>query len=175
MKNLRFAPIAFAAVAASLLFVRPVRAEQGWTPTAAEYPVAKVPMGLISEPILDTPAKAYFRTRIRAGASQGSNFGGHYAFLQWGCGDGCSTFFIVDELSGQVFEPGFHLTAPKSGTDQSSGFVYKADSRLLVMRGCRNNEAGSCGTYYMLWTGSALNTLMRVPLPTDVATASGMQ
>lgn len=174
MKILRFTLPAFAFAAAALL-IQPVQAQQSWTPTATDYPAVKVPAGLISEPIINSPNKAYFRTRLREGSSQGTNFGGHYALLQWGCGDGCTTFFIVDELNGSVYEPGFHLTQPKSGSDDSFGFQYKPDSRLLVMEGCRSNNTETCGKYYMLWTGSHLETLMREPLPTTIASVGGMQ
>jgi hypothetical protein len=174
MENVRFTFTALAFAAASLI-AQPMQAQQSWTPAAADYPAVKVPAGLKSEPVINSPTKAYFRTRLHEGASQGTNFGGHYALLQWGCGDGCTTFFIVDELNGNVYEPGYHLTAPKSGTDESIGFQYKPDSRLLVMQGCRSNSASTCGKYYMLWTGSRLETLMREPLTTTMAAVGGMQ
>ncbi|HEY1577226.1 MAG TPA: hypothetical protein VGF82_09175 [Terracidiphilus sp.] len=174
MKNLRFTLSAFVFAVASML-AQPVQAQQGWTPAAADYPAVQVPVGLKTEPIINSPAKAYFRTRLREGSSQGSNFGGHYALLQWGCGDGCTTFFILDELNGHVYEPGFHLTAPKSGADENFGFQYRPDSRLLVMEGCHGNFIDSCGKYYMLWTGSKLETLVREPLTTTIAAVGGMQ
>lgn len=174
MKSLRF-PLTAIAFAAASLFAQPVQAQQSWTPTAADYPAVKVPAGLKTEPIINSPAKAYFRTRIREGSSQGSNFGGHYALLQWGCGDGCTTFFIVDELNGQVYEPGFNLTASKGEDDANFGFQYRPDSRLLVMQGCHGNSVSTCGKYYMLWTGSRLETLMREPLPTTIAAVRPIQ
>ncbi|MDQ1453587.1 MAG: hypothetical protein QOK38_3453 [Acidobacteriaceae bacterium] len=174
MKSLRFTLTVFAFAAASLL-AQPVRAQQSWSPVAADYPAVKMPVGLTSEPVINSPAKAYFRTRLGEGAKQGSNFGGHYALLQWGCGDGCTTFFIVDELNGRVYEPGFNLTAPKGGADDTIGFQYRPDSRLLVMQGCHGNFAATCGKYYMLWTGSKLETLAREPLTTTIAAVRGMQ
>jgi hypothetical protein len=174
MKSLRFVLTASAFAVASVL-AQPVQAQQGWAPAAADYPAVQVPVGLKSEPIINSPAKAYFRTRLREGSNQGTNFGGHYALLQWGCGDGCTTFFIVDELNGRVYEPGYNLTAPKSGADETVGFHYRPDSRLLVMEGCHGNSAGSCGKYYMLWTGSKLETLDREPLTTTIAAVGGMQ
>ncbi len=174
MKNLRITLTALAIAVASML-AQPIQAQQGWTPAAADYPAVKVPAGLKSDPVINSSLKAYFRTRLREGSSQGSNFGGHYALLKWGCGEGCTTFFILDELNGRVYEPGFNLTAPKGGTDASFGFKYEPDSRLLVMQGCRSNFVGTCGTYYMLWTGSKLQTLVREPLNTTIAALGGMQ
>jgi hypothetical protein len=124
MKNLRIPLTAFALAAAAML-AQPVLAQQSWTPASTDYPAVKVPAGLKSEPIINSPSKAYFRTRLREGSNQGTNFGGHYALLQWGCGDGCTTFFIVDELNGRVYEPGYNLTAPKSGADETFGFQYR--------------------------------------------------
>ena len=174
MNNLRFTLTAFAFAVASAL-AQPVQAQQGWTPAPADYPAVGVPVGLTSEPVINSPAKAYFRTRLREGSSQGTNFGGHYALLQWGCGDGCTTFFIVDELNGRVYEPGYNLTAPKAVPDATIGFQYRPDSRLLVMEGCHGNSAATCGKYYMLWTGSKLETLDREPLTTTIAAVGGMQ
>jgi hypothetical protein len=174
MKNVRFPLTACITFAVASMLAGPVQAQQSWAPTPSDYQVAKMPAALTSEPIINTPAKAYFRTRLHEGASQGSNFGGHYALLQWGCGQGCTTFFIVDELNGQVYEPGFNLTAPKGTTDASFGFEYKPDSRLLVMQGCHSNIASTCGKYYMLWTGTRLDTLMREPLTTTMASVAGL-
>lgn len=174
MKNLRTSLTALA-FAVAIMLAKPAQAQQGWTPAATDYPAAKVPAALKSEPVINSPLKAYFRTRIREGSNQGSNFGGHYALMNWGCGEGCTTFFIVDELNGHVYEPGFNLTAPKGGVDESVGFKYQPDSRLLVMQGCRGNSASACGTYYMLWTGSKLETLSREPLNMTVAAVGGMQ
>lgn len=174
MKNLRLTLTALGIAAVSIL-AQSAQAQQGWTPAATDYPAVKVPAGLVSEPVINSAAKAAFRTRIREGSHQGSNFGGHYALLQWGCGDGCSTFFIVDELNGKVYDPGFQLTAPKSGADESFGFQFSANSRLLVMQGCRSNFVGTCGKYYMEWTGTKLQTLLREDLPTTIAAVGGMQ
>jgi hypothetical protein len=174
MKSLRSTLTVFAFATVSIL-AQPVLAQQAWSPAPTDYPAVKVPAGLKSEPIINSPNKAYFRTRLREGSNLGSNFGGHYALLQWGCGDGCTTFFIVDELNGRVYEPGFNLTAPKGGADETIGFQYRPDSRLLVMQGCRSNSASTCGKYYMLWTGSKLETLDREPLTTTIAAVGGMQ
>lgn len=172
MKNFQFPLTAFAALAVTSMFARPVQAQQNWAPTASDYPAAKMPAALTSEPIINTPAKAYFRTRITEGSSHGSNFGGHYALLQWGCGEGCTTFFIVDELNGHVYEPGYNLTAAKGTTDANFGFEYKPDSRLLMMQGCHSNNASTCGKYYMLWTGARLEILVREPLTTTMASVA---
>jgi hypothetical protein len=174
MKSFRFTLSALAFATASML-AQPVQAQQGWAPAPTDYPAVQVPAGLTTEPVINSPAKAYFRTRLREGSSQGSNFGGHYALLQWGCGDGCTTFFIVDELTGRVYEPGYNLTAPRNGADETIGFEYRPDSRLLVMQGCHGNSATTCGKYYMLWTGSKLETLNREPLTTTIAAVRGMQ
>jgi hypothetical protein len=174
MKNLRFTLTALALTGASI-FAQPLQAQQAWTPAASDYPAVKVPAGLKSEPIINSPSKATFRTRLREGSQQGSNFGGHYALLQWGCGEGCSTFFIVDELNGKVYDPGYTLTAPKGGGEMNFGFEYRPDSRLLVMQGCRSNMAETCGKYYMLWTGTKLQTLYRETPSTTIAAVGGMQ
>ncbi len=173
MKNLRPATFAALALALASLHNQPVYAQQSWAPTPAEYPAVKLPAGLTSAPVINSPNKAYYRTRLREGSAQGSNFGGHYALLTWGCGEGCTTFFILDELNGRVFDPGFNLTAAKGAPDAGFGLHYQPDSRLLVMEGCRSNFTGTCGKYYLLWTGSGFETLQREPLTTAMASLGG--
>lgn len=167
----RLRPVLFSAVAIGIafLFCQPVSAQQIWAPAPAEYPAAKLPGGITSSPIINSHNKALYRTRLLEGSAEGSNFGGHYALLSWGCGEGCTTFFVLDELNGRVYDPGFNLTAAKGDASVNFGLYFRADSRLLVMQGCRTGAAESCGKYYMLWTGSSFETLMREPLTVTVA------
>ncbi len=155
------------------MFGPTVHAQQSWAPAAAEYPAVKLPAGLTSAPVINSHNKALYRTRLQAGAAQGSNFGGHYALLTWGCGEGCTTFFVLDELNGRVYDPGFNLTAAKGAANVDFGLHFQTDSRLLTMDGCRSTAVESCGKYYMLWTGSSFETLMREPLNVTVASLGG--
>ena len=123
----------------------------------------KLPAGLTANPVINSHNKALYRTRLITGALEGSNFGGHYALLSWGCGEGCTTFFIVDELNGHVYDPGYNLTAAKGAGSAAFGLHFQPDSRLLAMEGCRGTAPDTCGKYYLLWTGSSFETLLREP------------
>jgi hypothetical protein len=170
MKHLRLASPALLAFGLASLLAQPVHAQQSWAPAPQEYPAVKLPAGLTSAPIINSHNKALYRTRLVTGSLEGSNFGGHYALLSWGCGEGCTTFFILDELNGHVFDPGFNLTAAKGATAGAGfGLKFQPDSRLLVMEGCRSTAVESCGRYYMLWTGAGFETLLREPQNLTVA------
>lgn len=169
MRNLRLALTTTLAFAVASLLSQPVHAQQSWAPVPAEYPAMKLPAGLVTAPIINSHNKFQYRSRLQAGSALGSNFGGHYALLTWGCGDGCTTFFILDELNGRVYDPGFNLMAAKGATNANFGLHFQPDSRLLVTVGCRSTAAGSCGKDYLLWTGSALETLLHEPANVTVA------
>jgi len=169
MKHPRLAFTTVLAFGLASLFGQPVHAQQSWAPAPEQYPAVKLPAGLTSAPVINTHNKALYRTRLQAGSAEGSNFGGHYALLTWSCGEGCTTFFVLDELNGHVFDPGFNLTAAKGATGAGFGLHFQPDSRLLLMEGCRSTAAESCGKYYMLWTGSSFETLLREPQNVTVA------
>jgi len=53
------------------------------------------------------------------------NFGGHYTIIQKSCGALCESIFIVDRISGKIY-------ADVTPADGRYGYLYKADSRLLI-------------------------------------------
>ena len=114
-----------------------------------------------------------FRTNLRNAAKAGVNFAGHYILTTWGCGTNCSQSAIIDARNGQVFFPaefaglinGFcdvpevsdPTDAPQMPDDLEAPILYKADSRLLILRGYKGgdfNKNGHCGVYYLEWTGT---------------------
>ena len=116
----------------------------------------------VAEPhpaVLATPLDRKYRTAIREGLAQGVNFAGHYVVVEWGCGTGCSSFVIVDAITGTVYDPPFRWTdfhqPPKDSDVQWWCFPdrvnYRKESRLLVVEGCLAGE--QCGrTYFVMKT-----------------------
>ena len=72
------------------------------------------------------PGSINFRTTIRDGIKQGANFAGHYAIVTFGCGTGCSSSFLVDVKSGEIFD------FPLGGEEYDMlSLDYRPDSKLI--------------------------------------------
>ena len=44
-----------------------------------------------------------FLTRLKEGFLKGINFAGHFNFVFWGCGTGCTTGLLVDIKTGKIY------------------------------------------------------------------------
>jgi hypothetical protein len=70
------------------------------------------------------PLAKQFKTRItKTYKSTGVNFGGHYCFVDWGCGSPCQQSVLVDVNTGIVYD------AP----DGSLGYLFKRNSRMIIV------------------------------------------
>jgi hypothetical protein len=78
------------------------------------------------------PTARMFKTRIREGYQDGVNFGGHYCFIEWGCGSPCHESAIVDINTGIVYD----------GPSTAYGYDFKKGSRMIV-----GSPPGSDGFY----------------------------
>jgi hypothetical protein len=128
------------------------------------YPAAKIFRGNPATPRLDTPRAREYRTRIRAGAKQGSNFAGHYTVVSWGCGTSCAIYVILDARTGQVYWPpeisrGVELNVASP--------EFRLDSTLMIVASCPPPEIygySNCNRNYYKWDGSRLVLLQTEPV-----------
>jgi hypothetical protein len=66
----------------------------------------------------------YFRTRLRNEyEADTSNFGGHYTFIDWGCGSPCQNSLLIDRQTGKIYD----------SPEASLGYEYYPDSRMLLV------------------------------------------
>lgn len=72
-------------------------------PSFEDYPAKQIYKGIPAPPKLDKDARMY-RTVIREGANSEVQFAGHYTVPQFGCGAGCSAYYIVDSITGKVYD-----------------------------------------------------------------------
>jgi hypothetical protein len=112
-----------------------------------------------------------FRTVIRRGADAKVEFAGHYTVPVFGCGAGCASFYIVDSISGKVYD-GFAVEDFPSawiehqGRDYPARIQYVPSSRLLKINGCPNER--DCGFYdYEMVDGKGLRIVYKHLLPKD--------
>jgi hypothetical protein len=140
-------------------------------PKFEDFKVTEVFKGPLAAPNLRTPGQRMFRTRIREGAKGGPNFAGHYAIAEWGCGSSCISIAVVDEKTGAVYDGPFVILGyipvhvypdvPTVDSIDQLGVKFKLDSRLLIVRGCAEDE--DCASFYYEWTGSKFELLRKLP------------
>jgi len=139
-------------------------------PRFEQFPVTEKFSGKPAAPVLRTANDRGFRTMIRNGAAEGPNFAGHLTIARWGCGSSCWMIAVIDARTGGMIHdlPEFFSFAthpfPDGTALSQSGFEplsYRLDSRLLIMRGCPNEE--DCSLRYYEWTGSKFRLLRKLP------------
>ena len=125
-------------------------------------------------PVLDTPDKRMFRTRIRQAAQFGPPFAGHYRVGLWGAGTSNMQIVIVNTRTGAVtMAPNLRslwfghihddmLYGPRPG-EPHPALRFTATSTLLVALGAPNETSDREGIYFFEWTGHALRQVRFVP------------
>ena len=137
------------------------------------YSVSKVYRGPVRFPDFRKRDRAFseFRTRIREGMRDGTNFAGHYAIVSWGCGTECVDYVIGDVATGRVF--GFPLGGENN---LELGLDTRPTSLLIVARWISPAESNpnlmNCIRQNFTWNG-----LSAVPLskPAIVATVKSSE
>jgi hypothetical protein len=114
------------------------------SPRFDNYPAA---VEVVKKPaqvrISDAQSRLY-RTQLREASRHAPNFAGHYVLATWGCGASCVMAAAIDAKTGAVTRLPF--TVSNWPLDVTEPLDYKADSRLLIVRGSRNEKRN--GIYY---------------------------
>jgi hypothetical protein len=124
----------------------------------SQYPAKLTYHGKPVPPKLDSPDKRLFQTRIREGVDHGVAFADHYSVAIWGCGAGCTSFAIIDAITGRVYV--FPATVSQAN-EAGQRLTFHRDSRAMHIIGSLN-EQNSADRWYM-WDGTKLNLLSEKP------------
>lgn len=142
---------------------------QAQLPSFEQFQVTEIYSGKPAAPQIKTAGDRQFRTRIREGAAKGPNFAGHLTVARWGCGSGCISMAIIDAQTGAIYRSPFssiyHSLGLRFGGKHASGeekwgLSFTINSRLLIARGCQEEE--NCGSYFYEWTGMRLKLIRKV-------------
>ncbi|MCZ4352306.1 hypothetical protein O4H61_07225 [Roseovarius aestuarii] len=102
-----------------------------------------------------------YRTRIRGGVAQGTNFAGHFSMIEIGCGTSCRFAFVVDLRTGEVG------SFPYGGEEQyQMRLLYSPDSQLLKVRWKGDWDREFCTEQDMLIEGLVWKVLAERTVPT---------
>jgi len=137
-------------------------------PDFKDFAVERTYTGVPAAPKLNRDQRT-FRTVIREGAKSKVEFAGHYTVPRWGCGSGCSTFVIVDSITGAVYN-GFNVADLPAAWIEKHGeqerMEFRPNSRLIKINGCINEQ--NCGFYdYVMTEGKGLKLLRKELLPQE--------
>jgi hypothetical protein len=154
-----------------LLYALSLLRAQGPVPDFTQFPVTGPKFsGKPAPPVLKTAYQRTFRTRIRESSADGPNFAGHFTVAEWGCGAGCVSVVVIDAATGAIYNGPFRNLAwalrkyenrIASNDDKFEPLEYKRDSRLLVARGCP--QENNCASYFWEWTGAEFKLLRKIP------------
>src|SRR5437016_4271739 len=161
-------PLVFAVLVLSLATL--VLAQKNALPAFEQFGVDEVFKGKPVSPQI-TASHRLFRTMIRRGASKGPNFAGHYTIAEWGCGSSCVSIAIIDAKDGSVYNGPFSILGfgtplkyegrYSPASDNFEPLSYRIDSRLLIVRGCPEDE--NCASYFYEWAGSRFKLIRKIP------------
>ena len=138
-------------------------------PEFSDYAVKKIYSGKPATPVLSKGQRGY-RTVIREGAKHDVQFAGHYTVPEFGCGAGCSAFYVVDSISGKVYSGLGAADLPDAWLEKHDPDIkrieFHPDSRLLKINGCPNET--NCGFYdYIMVEGVGLKLVRKELLPRE--------
>ena len=137
-------------------------------PRFNEYPAGDVFKGKPVPPKLVRPGDRLFSAKIREGAAAGPNFAGHLSIADWGCGTSCVSIAVVDAETGKVYPgpfgiPGYGSVMTYADVSESNyePLSYTLNSRLLIVRGCPEDE--NCASYFYEWRRTSFRQLRKIP------------
>jgi hypothetical protein len=147
-----------ALAAALALAAQTVAALADGLPKFADYPI-KVYAGKVAKPSLVTPDLRDRRETFEAAASDEKvNAAGRYIVVKLPCGSACAAPTLLDARTGKIIEL-FTISGWHEIPDDFDPVVSRANSRLIVFRGARD-EAGIVGNhFYLIEDGGKLKHL----------------
>jgi len=146
-------------VVATLLFacgLLPAHAER--PPKFADYPV-KVFAGKPAKPRLHNDYLRDYEIQFRGAARDDKvDAGGRYIVVKLPCGSACVAPNLLDARSGRI-TPLFTVSGWREVGDDFDAVVSRANSRLIVFRGARDEKSISGNHYYLIEDGGKLKHL----------------
>lgn len=132
-------------------------------PKFSQYKAARTYSGAAVAPILDTPGKRMFKTRIRDGVrGKRSNFAGEWIIVAWGCGTTCATGAVVNARTGVVVEIPFSICCAQAFHDGFRAIEARRNSRLIIFAGLLNEDP-PMAAHFFEFTGRGFRRVATIP------------
>ena len=132
-------------------------------PQFSQYKAESTYSGPAAKPILDTPSKRMFRTRINDGVrGRQPNFAGEWIIVTWGCGASCTAGAIVNARTGDVVDIPFSICCAMAVHEGFDTIEARPDSRLIIFAGFLNEEE-PMAAHFFEFTGRDFRRVATVP------------
>ena len=144
-------------------------ADRDMLPKFADYPV-KVYRGRIASPRFATAFQRDYRIQFEDATRAKVDAAGHYVVVRLPCGSACVMAELLDARSGRIVNL-FTVSSWREVGDDFDAVESRANSRLIVFHGQRN-EAGVNGNhYYLIEPGGPLRHLRTLDTDGNFETA----
>ncbi len=137
-------------------------------PLFENYPTKTTEIKLTQKLNIGTPFARRFKTMLSQELKRGPDFAGKYRIVRIGCGSGCVGLAVLDCEVGTAYDA--KMTVEQSNKELfnlGERIEYRKDSRLLVLRGCINEEKERCGVSQFEWVGDGLKQVSFTPTGTS--------
>jgi hypothetical protein len=114
-------------------------------PRFADYPVREIYRGKTARP-RGLPSKGMDKAGLREAAKAKANFAGRWVIAIGSCGTGCRSIAAIDAKTGIVCYLGHSLLLRPGDLRREVEFRLK--SRLMILRGARDENERDFGTHY---------------------------
>jgi hypothetical protein len=150
-------------LATTMLLVLPLTTARADAPPPqfSNYRVSDTYSGAVAQPQLKTKQDKEFGKRLGQAAKQSINFAGHFVLTTWGCGADCVMGAILNARTGKVTWLPFTVCC--ADYSKYAPVEFHHDSKLIVIRGMRN-EQPPAGTYYYVLEQDRLKPVGAQPL-----------
>ncbi|HKO96564.1 MAG TPA: hypothetical protein VJU86_06220 [Pyrinomonadaceae bacterium] len=129
-------------------------------PRFEDFKVSEVFKGKPASVKLSSRRARQFRTMLKTNVEKGVNFAGHYTVATWGCGSDCRSIAIIDARNGNVYFTPSLLWIGGLLAQQGDRLEFRANSRLLIAAGARNDQGS--GKYFYVWKKNVLKLIRAV-------------
>ncbi|CAN5168288.1 hypothetical protein BH11PSE4_BH11PSE4_27260 [soil metagenome] len=116
-------------------------------PKFADYPV-RVYRGTIARPRIAADFQRDYKIQFEDATTSKIDAAGHYVVAKLPCGSACAMAELLDARSGRIINL-FSISGWREVGDDFDAVESRADSRLIVFHGARN-ETGINGNHYYL-------------------------
>ena len=126
------------------------------TPSFEQFGVDSIYRGETTFPDFHGRDSSYsmFKTRIREGMRNGPNFAGFFSLIQFGCGTDCSSVYIANNKTGQIFD------FPRDGEEHSFlQLRFKRYSSMVIAQ-WGNYNPNICILEYFEWQKTTFRLLL---------------
>jgi len=156
-----------------LVFAAPVTAEaqqraETKAPQFADYPVPVIGKVRARTPVFPRGLSEEERLRLTDAwsAEDPVNAAGRYVLVTYGCGSTCVSAGFIDAVTGAVNPLPFSVSGWREVPEDFIPIETRADSRLVIINGARN-ETGVVGRHYYLLDRGKLRHLRTVDTKGD--------